>query len=360
MFKKSHYPLDTVLASLVFILMSLGLVMLLSASYPIGETKEGDPYFYITRQLQHAGLGLIAMLFLWKTPYQYWLKMGNIILGISAFLLVLVLVPGIGITAGGARRWLPFFSIQPSELAKIAVVIFVARSLSRKGEMANTFSHGFLPQFLVMLIFAGLIILEKDLGGAMIIVALVIGLLFLTGLRQIYFFVLALMAVPAVWVLISLFRYRMDRIIGWRNPWLDPQGVGYPILNSFYAFANGGLTGVGPGASTQKLSFLPEVHTDYIFSIVGEELGFLGVVGVAVLFLLLCCRGFQISLMAKDLGGFYLAPGLTMVIILPAFLNMGVALSIWPAKGLPLPFFSHGGSSLLVSCVAIGLLLNIA
>ncbi|MDR1576679.1 MAG: putative lipid II flippase FtsW [Deltaproteobacteria bacterium] len=360
MISKSKTPLDTVLASLVFILMALGLIMLLSASYSIGELSKGDPYYFIFRQLRHALLGVVAILVLWKVPYQFWLRFGNVIMLISVGLLVAVLIPGVGIKAGGATRWLPFLSIQPSELAKIAVVIFVAKSLSKKGELVNSFSHGFLPQFLVMLIFAGLILLEKDLGGALIIMTLVMGILFVAGLKHIYFFIIGAAAIPTVWGLISLFRYRLSRISGWYDPWIDPQNSGYPIIHSFFAFANGGLVGVGPGASVQKLSFLPEVHTDYIFSVVGEELGFIGVCGVALLFLIFCARGLKIGLMAKDLGGFYLAPGLTMVVILPAFLNMGVALSIWPSKGLPLPFFSYGGSSFVVSCLAVGLLLNIA
>ncbi|MDR2141130.1 MAG: putative lipid II flippase FtsW [Deltaproteobacteria bacterium] len=358
--KNSKVPLDTVLACLIIVLMMLGLVMLLSASYTPGEIEEGDPYFYIYRQLRHAALGILAIIALWRIPYQFWLRMSAIIMVTSVILLIVVLIPGVGVTVGGATRWLPFLSIQPSELAKLAVVIYTARSLSRKGELVNSFCHGFLPQFLVMITFVILILLEKDLGGSLIIMALVLSMLFMAGLRKIYFFALGSAAIPAIWALINVFQYRVSRISGWFDPWADPQKSGYPIIHSFFAFANGGLFGVGPGASVQKLSFLPEVHTDYIFCIVGEELGFIGVVGVAALFLALCCRGFKIGLMARDLGAFFLAPGLTMVVVLPAFLNMGVALSLWPSKGLPLPFFSYGGSSLVVSCAAMGILLNIA
>jgi cell division protein FtsW len=358
--ERSGIPLDTVLSSLLVVLFLSGLVMLLSASYTPGEIGMGDPYYYIIRQLKHAVLGIAAIIALWRIPYQFWLKLGMPILVFSIILLVLVLVPGMGIKAGGATRWLAFASIQPSELAKLAVVIYIAKSLSQKGELVNTFSYGFLPHFLVMILFVGLILLEKDLGGALIISTLIMTMLFVAGLRFIYFIVLALAAVPSLWGLITLFQYRLSRISGWFDPWSDPQKSGYSIIHSFFAFANGGIAGVGPGASTQKLSFLPEVHTDYIFSVVGEELGYIGVVAVASLFLCLCCRGLQISRLARDLGGFYLAPGLTLVVGLPAFLNMGVALSLWPSKGLPLPFFSYGGSSLLVSCAAMGILLNIA
>ncbi|MDR2421849.1 MAG: putative lipid II flippase FtsW [Deltaproteobacteria bacterium] len=360
MFKKNKVPLDTVLASLATVLLALGLVMLLSASHAVGEAKMGDPYFYALRQFRHAVLGVVAMIVLWKIPYQFWLRWANAILALSVVSLVVVLIPGVGVSAGGATRWLPFASVQPSEMAKIAAVVYAARSLSQKGDLANSFSHGFLPQFLVAAIFVGLILMEKDLGGAIIVMTLILAMLFVAGLKHIYFVILAAAAVPAIWGLISLFQYRLRRISGWLEPWSDPQGSGYPILHSFYAFANGGLLGVGAGASTQKLSFLPEAHTDYIFSIVGEELGFVGVVAVAFAFLAFCCRGLKIGLLAKDLGGFYLAPGLTMAVALPAFLNMGVALALWPAKGLPLPFFSYGGSSLMVSCAAVGILLNVA
>jgi cell division protein FtsW len=358
--KKDWIPLDTVLASLIFVLLLLGLVMLFSASYAMGEIDRGDPYYYIYRQLKHAALGVVAMVALWKIPYQFWLRWANLIMALSVLLLIIVLIPGVGVSAGGATRWLPFLSVQPSELAKLAVVVYVAKSLSQKGELADSFSHGFLPQFFIATIFVLLILWEKDLGGALIVMALVLSLLFVAGLRNIYFIILGAAAIPAVWGLISLFPYRLSRISAWYDPWSDPQNSGYSILHSFYAFANGGATGVGPGAGVQKLGFLPEVHTDYIFSVVGEELGFVGVFAVAFLFLGLCCRGLKIGLNARDLGGFYLAPGLTMVVTLPAFLNMGVALSIWPSKGLPLPFFSYGGSSLFVSCVALGILLNVA
>ncbi|MDR1872295.1 MAG: putative lipid II flippase FtsW [Deltaproteobacteria bacterium] len=360
LFRRSKVPLDTVLATLILFLLAIGLVMLQSASYTPGAIDHGDPYYYIQRQLRHAVLGFLAILALWKIPYQFWLKLAPAILAVSVVSLIAVLIPGVGVTAGGATRWLPFASIQPSELAKLAVVIYTARSLSQKGDLVNSFSHGFLPQLLTMVIFVILILLEKDLGGAMIIMALIFTMLFVAGLRYIYFIILGVVAIPTIWIMIGVFSYRVSRISGWFDPWSDPQNSGYPIIHSFFAFANGGLTGTGPGASIQKLSFLPEVHTDYIFSVVGEELGFIGVFIVAFLFLCLCCRGLKIGLMAKDLGGFYLAPGLTMVVVIPAFLNMGVALSLWPSKGLPLPFFSYGGSSLIVTCAAMGILLNIA
>ncbi|MDR0549324.1 MAG: putative lipid II flippase FtsW [Deltaproteobacteria bacterium] len=360
MFKSNKVPLDTVLAVLVIILMALGLVMLYSAGYSPGEKIKNDPYYFFNRQAAHSVLGFIVMLILWKIPYQFWLRFSNIIMGLSVLALIAVLIEGVGVTVGGATRWLPFLSIQPSELAKLAVVIWVAKSLSQKGELVNTFRHGFLPAFLITLVFSILILKEKDLGGALIIVALVMGLLFVAGIKKIYFFIMGAASIPACWFMINLFRYRVSRISGWFDPWSDPQKSGYPILHSFFGFANGGLTGVGPGGSAQKLSFLPEVHTDYIFTVVGEELGFIGVFIVAFLFLLLCARGLKIAKMAKDLGGFFLAPGLIMVVVLPAFLNMGVALSLWPSKGLPLPFFSYGGSSYFISCVAIGILFNIA
>jgi cell division protein FtsW len=355
-------PIDTILLTLILALMGIGLVSLLSASYWVADGKFGDHYYFFYKQLRHAAYGILIILILHRIPYQIWVKYSFYIMAISGVSLILVLIPQLSITANGAGRWLKYVYIQPSEMAKVAVVFYLAKYLSKKGELARTFFHGFVPSLILAAIFCLLIVKEKDLGGAIILASIVFTLMFVSGQKIKFFFLLVGMAAVEIRHLITSpgFEYRMDRIRGYIDPWSDPQGYGYPIIHSLFAFANGGIFGVGPGNSIQKQFFLPEVHTDYIFSVVGEEVGFLGVVIVAILFLGLCVRGFMVSKTAKDMSGFYLAVGLTMIVVLPAFVNMGVAISLLPAKGLPLPFFSYGGSSLLASCVSMGVLLNIA
>jgi cell division protein FtsW len=238
--------------------------------------------------------------------------------------------------------------------------MFMAWSLARCGEMAKDFWYGFMPHLMILVVFGLLIVLEKDLGGAIIIAVLIIALCFLSGLPKIYFVIFTLFLGLCTWYYITSYGYRLDRISGWLDPFADPQGKGYVIIHSFYAFANGGIFGVGPGQSLEKLFFIPEVHTDYVFAVVGEEMGLVGVILVSGLFLGFAYRGFMIGKAATNLYDYYLACGAAMIITLPAFVNIGVALSIWPSKGLALPFFSYGGSNMLVSCMAVGLLINVA
>ncbi|MDR1657355.1 MAG: putative lipid II flippase FtsW [Deltaproteobacteria bacterium] len=353
------YRPDTVLLCLIVILIGLGTVMLLSASFVKAEFEFRNPYFFFSAQLRNVAVGALAMLILSQIDYRIWLKYSRYILIFAAMLLILLLLPGMAKLVKGSGRWLSFLPFQPSEAAKLAVVIGLSQYYARIGDLKYRFGYGFVAPFLLMTLFGGLIALERDLGGPIVIVLVVVLMMVASGIRFKHFSFLLVMAFP-LYYLITAFPHRMSRLSSWHNPWLDPLDSGYNIIHSFYAFASGGLFGSGLGLGQQKMYFLPEGHTDFIFSILGEELGFAGVVGTCALFFWLAARGFSIASSSKTVGGHHLGVGLTLTILVPALLNMCVALSIIPAKGLPLPFFSYGGSSMVVSCAALGILMNIA
>ncbi|MGL4208880.1 MAG: putative lipid II flippase FtsW [Candidatus Adiutrix sp.] len=359
---EKRLPLDAFLLVLILSLSGLGLVMLLSASSIMAETRFGHSGYFFKPQMRHMLLGLIVMFTLYRVPYQFWAKMAYPVLAINLILLILVLVPGMGHTVSGATRWLRFagISIQPSEIAKLSIVFYLAYSLSRKGDKAKTFFHGFVPHLLVLGLTVSLILLEPDLGTAICVVLIAFTMMFVAGAKISHMLGLVLMGLPLLYYQIVNYPYRIKRIAAFLDPWADPQGAGYHIIHSFYAFASGGIWGQGPGAGQQKLFFLPEAHTDFIFSVAAEELGLIGVIVIALLFLALCFRGLSIARSACDMCGVYMAIGTTMVVALPAFLNMGVVVALFPTKGLPLPFFSYGGTYLLICFAAMGILLNVA
>ncbi len=355
-------PVDALLLVLILALSGLGLVMLLSSSSIMAEQRFGDEYFFFQPQVRNMVIGLVLMLGLSRVPYQFWLKMAYPVLLLTLGGLVLVLLPGIGHEVGGAHRWirLPGFSFQPSEAAKLAMVIYLTYSLSRKGERTGSFAYGFLPHLIVLGLTVGLILLEPDLGTAICVVVIAFTMMFVAGTKIWHMAVLGLAAAPLMYYQIVNYTFRLKRIAAFLNPWEDPMDSGYHIIHSFYAFASGGLWGQGPGAGQQKLFFLPEPHTDFIFSVMAEELGLAGVVMVGILFLWLVVRGLSIARAARDYCGVYLALGCTMMVGMPAFFNMCVVTALVPTKGLPLPFFSYGGTNLLVTFAAMGLLMNVA
>jgi cell division protein FtsW len=338
------------------------LAFLFSASYLKAEVSSSSPYFYVLKQLESLKFGLVALLLTYFIPTKFWFKASLFGLIIAVLLLYMALTETFGIKAMGAYRWVKIldYRFQPSEFSKLALILFLARFLARHGELTKGLSYGFLPSLIFMAFFGFLIILEKDLGGAIVLAILILGMNLVSELKIRYFVIFTVLLGISFWVLVMSQEYRISRIDGWLDPFRDPQGAGYPILHSFYAFARGGIFGVGPGASVEKQFYIPEVHTDYIFSVVGEELGLVGVIFVAGLFLFFTARGFMIAKAATKLSDYYLAIGATLIISIPAFINMGVTLSIWPAKGLPLPFFSYGGSNLFFNLAAVGFLLNIA
>ncbi|UQZ88693.1 putative lipid II flippase FtsW [Deltaproteobacteria bacterium Smac51] len=355
-------PIDAFLLVLILALSGMGLVMLFSSSSIMAEQRYGDAYFFFRPQLRHMVLGFIIMLAASRVPYQFLMKLAYPILIMTLILLAMVIVPGIGHKVGGASRWLrlPGVSIQPSEMAKLAIVIYMAYSLSRKGEKTGSFFYGFVPHLIVLGATIPLILAEPDLGTAVCIVVIAFAMMFVAGTKIWHIAALGLAAMPLLYYQIVNYSFRLKRITAFIDPWSDPSGAGYHIIHSFYAFAAGGLWGQGPGAGQQKLFFLPEPHTDFIFSVVAEELGLAGVLIIAILFLLLVYRGLKIAMTAVDYCGVYLALGCTMVVGLPAFFNMAVVTALLPTKGLPLPFFSYGGTNLLVCFAAMGILLNVA
>lgn len=343
-------------------LTAFGLVMVYSSSSALAEKRYLDSAYFFKHQLFHVVLGLGFMTFLARLDYEKyrtwtWYAVGGIFLA-----LVLVLIPGIGHRAGGAARWLRlgFISLQPAELAKVAMVLFLARYLSERQADSKSLFKVFLPCLGV----AGLMVLpilaEPDLGMTLTVLSLTLVMLCVSGTRITYLVVIVAAASPLLYRLVWLVPYRRDRVFAFLNPWEDPAGTGFQIIHSFLALGSGGFWGTGLGGSKQKLFYLPEPHTDFILSVLGEELGLWGLVAVLALFLVLVWRGVQTALNARDLFGTYLALGCTLIIGLQAFVNASVVMGMLPTKGLTLPFLSYGGSSILANFACLGLLLSVA
>ena len=358
----THRFYDHLLLLIVFILVGIGIVMVYSSSSISAAARFGDGIHFLKRQSCFALIGLLFMLLVMNIRYQTLKRFVYPIFITSLLLLILVLIPGIGTSIGGSTRWFRIgpLSFQPSEFAKLALIIFLAYSLSKKGKKIKSFSIGFLPHLIVTLLMSALVLLQPDFGTAMILIFLFFILMFVAGSKFIYLtYVLSAMSVGC-YFLISCVGYRLDRVIAYLNPWEDPTSTGFQIIQSFLAFGSGGLWGVGLGSGKQKLFYLPEPHTDFIFSIIGEELGFMGVLSIIILFIILFCCGVRISTKAPDIFGTYLALGITSLIILHTVINLGVVMGLLPTKGSTLPFISYGGTSLVTNLISIGILLNIS
>ncbi len=352
---------DHVLMISTLLLLGLGLVMVFSSSGVLASDKYHDPAFFLKKQLIYAVLGVGLMLFVRRIPYHKYNNLAYVILLVSLVLLILVLIPGIGTRIRSASRWIKLgpLVIQPSEFAKLAMIIFLAYSMARKQEKIQFFSIGFLPHIVVAGIFILLIEKEPDFGTAMALAGITFLMLFVGGTRLTHIFLAVLSAAPLVIYVIIKNKMRLERVTTFIDPWKYAQESGYQLIHSLYAIGSGGFWGLGLGKSREKLFYLPDSHTDFIFSILSEELGFLGVITVISLFAILIFRGLIISIRAQDNFGAYLAMGLTALIGLQAAINMAVVSGLMPTKGLSLPFISYGGSSLLVNMIAVGILLNI-
>lgn len=352
---------DRLLIISMLMLVAVGVVMVYSTSYIVAMKRFGDEYFFVKKHLTYAVAGMILFIAATKIPYETWRKLAYPALIGAAVLLIFIYIPGMGFTAGGARRWVRIgpVSFQPSEPAKLAVIIFLAYSLAAKYEKIKTFSVGFLPNILLPGLVILLILGEPDLGTSITVALLVLLMMFVAGVRTRYIAGMGLIALPFVWLVINNFAYMMNRILIFIDPWKDPEGRGFQMVQSFLAFGNGGFNGVGLGEGKQKLFFLPEAHTDFILSVIGEELGLLGVGFVMSFYALFLYCGVKIAMKATDLHGRYLALGLTFMVVLQAAINMAVVMGLLPPKGLPLPFISYGGTSLVVNMLAVGILLNI-
>jgi len=353
---------DVWLFGLVLALLSLGVVMVYSASAIIAAERFGDPFFFLKRQLFWALLGGGCLWGALALDYRRLERLVIPLLALSLVLLVLVLVPPFGQSINGTRRWfrVASLSFQPVELAKFALVIYLAAFFTRNQAQVQSFAKGLLPVLLVAGVMAGLTILQPDLGNSLALVVLPLALAYLAGARVTHMAAIALAALPVVALLIAMKPYRLRRMVAFMNPWDDPQGSGFQIIQSFLAIGSGGMLGRGLGESKQKLFYLPEPHTDFIFAIIGEELGLLGATAVIVLLALLIWRGLRVGLRAPDAFGGYLALGLTVMLATQTLVNLGVVMGALPTKGLPLPFISFGGSALCTTMFSAGILLNIS
>jgi cell division protein FtsW len=355
--------IDYVLLSIIVIFYGLGIVMVYSASINEG-LKLGNPTYFLQRQITWAVMSLFACIIFIFIDYTVLARQRKLLVwGIVILLLTLLFPPFIkaGIVHP-SRRWFRFSSIgfQPSEFAKIVLIVYLAAILSKKKERINDFYRGFLPPFLIVSAIAFLILLEPDFSTAVILFFIAILMFFVVGIRSLSIVSLFLVAIPAVLLMISGKGYRRERIMGFINPWSDPTDKGYQIIQSFKAFAYGGFFGVGLGRSVQKMRYLPIPHTDFIFAIIAEEMGFFGIVLVLILYMLFAYRGFTIAFAQRSMYEFLLAFGITSLIVWEAVLNIAVVTGLLPSTGISLPFLSYGGSSLLANSVLAGILLNIS
>jgi cell division protein FtsW len=359
---KERLRFDFILLIVTLALVGFGIVMVYSTSAIMAGDRFQDPYYFLKKQAFFAGVGFLLMIFMMFFPYTILKRLAYPILILSVLLLVAVLIPGIGYRAGGAMRWLKIQSVsfQPSEFAKLGLIIFLAYFLTKKEEKIRSFSFGFLPTLLLSGLVIILVAKEPDLGAALFLSTMVFFLLFVSGARVIYILSALLLAVPMIYTLMMNVGYRYKRLMSFIRPWEDPTGTSFQIIQSFLSFGSGGLFGLGLGEGRQKLFFLPAPHTDFIFSVIGEELGLVGAMGVVLLFFIFTMRGIQIGLSLDDRFGTYLALGITLMISLQAVIHMAVVLGLLPTKGLTLPFISYGGTSLITNMVGMGILLHLS
>jgi cell division protein FtsW len=350
-----------IIISVIF-LPAIGMLMVYSTSSVYALEKFGDASYFLKRQAIYLSIGFTVMIVLMRLDYQVLKRFVYPAYIIGLLILSLVLVPGLGKEIGGARRWINLGagSFQPAEVAKFLLVFYLAYSLMKKKDKMDTFLVGFVSHVLIVGLYIILILLEPDFGMSVVLLVLLFGMLFIGGVNIRYIAVSGFISVLFLsWAVMS-HGYRMNRIMAFLNPWKDPLGSGYQTVQSFMAFSLGGVTGSGLGNSSQKLLFLPEAHTDFIFSIIGEELGLLGVISIIVGFGFLMIRGLRIALRVPDLFGCYLVFGCIMLITLQAGINMAVAVGLFPTKGLTLPFISYGGTSLISSLAAMGIVLSVS
>lgn len=356
--------IDKTLLSVVLVLLAFGLIMISSAGVIYAETRYGDSYFLFKRQLLYGVTpGLLALWFFQKMDYRIWRKFAVPFFFLSVIFLILVFVPGIGSRVYGASRWLQLgpFSFQPSEMAKLAVVIYLAAWLESRGkEKIKDFFEGLIP-FAGIVGLIGLLIMKQPDTGTFGVIALTsFVVFFMSGAKFKHLFSIASIGAMGLWILVKLEPYRFNRILAFLDPGADPQGIGYQINQALLAIGSGGLFGLGLGHSRQKFNYLPEPVGDSIFAVIGEEAGFIGAFILITLFLMLALRGIKIAKNAPDTFGKLVATGITMWILMQAFINIGANIALIPLTGIPLPFISYGGTSLVFLLSSVGILLNIS
>jgi len=346
----------------VLFLVGIGVVMVYSASSALALKKFGSDYFFLKKHALFAFAGIIILVISRHFPYRYYRPLAYPLLGLSLALLAIIQFTDLGFSAGGSTRWMRLgsFSFQPSEFARFALVIYLAYSLEKKADRIKCFSIGFLPHVLVLGAMMVLIFIQPDFGSVFILGALAWFLLFIGGVRMSQLLAAMIVILPVAYLFLINAEYRAKRILGFLNPWEYSTDEGYQIVHSLMAFGTGGFWGTGIGKGYQKLFYLPEPHTDFIFSVIGEELGLLGVLIIIALYAWIVIRGIAIARSAPDLFATYLAAGLTIAMGLQIVVNMGVTLGLLPTKGLTLPLLSYGGTSLLLNMASVGILMNIS
>ena len=353
---------DKILLYSVIIISLFGLLMIYSSSNIWAEYKFNDSFHYVKYQGIFFIIGLILMWIVSKIDYKLYYQKSNAIIITCFILLILVLIPGIGSVRNGSRSWFGIGSlgIQPSEAAKLGLIIFTSKYLSNSNKFVKSYTQGVFPILGITLLFFGLIMLQPDLGTGVILVIAIISLLFIAGVNMKFFLAGGGVGIIGIVVLIIIAAYRMDRITSFLDPWKDALGTGFQIIQSLYAVGPGGLLGLGFGNSIQKHFYLPEPQTDFIFSIIAEEFGVAGALIVVGLFSIILWRSIKISLNTKDLFSKYLSFGMIFQIIFQALMNLMVVIGLIPVTGVTLPFLSYGGSSLLITMISMGILLNIS
>lgn len=357
-------PLDGLLVYTVIALLMFGLIMVYSASAFEAAHSTGGSTYYLLHDFVNIAISLVAITVVVRIPLAVWRQASPYLLLGGMAALVLVLIPHVGVRVNGSARWLSLGvgNVQPSEFFKLFLVLYLAGYLVRRQEQLSEFTHGILTVATLLMVTGVLLLLEPDMGSEVILWAVAFGMLFLGGVRLSHFLAVVIAGAGAGVVLTVASRYRERRIIGFLHPFAQAKGDGYQLVQSLMAFGRGGLFGRGLGRSLQKLYFLPAAHTDFLFAIIAEEFGFVGVVVVTILFAIIIVRAFQIAEAARrfnDIYASYVAQGIGLLLGLEVSINMGVNMGVLPTKGLALPLLSYGGSSTLVSCVAIGLLLRI-
>ena len=356
--------LDPVLLIASLALLGIGLVMVTSASISIADRNLSSPFYYLQRQTLYVMLGLMAGWLVYQLRLVYWEKSGMALLGLSLFLLIMVLIPGIGKEVNGSTRWISLgvFNLQVSEAVKLFLIIYVAGYLVRHGETVRTSIWGFIKPMMMIGLAAFLLLEQPDFGATVVIIGTVLAMMYLGGVHFVQFLIFVGLFSSAAYVLIVTSPYRMERMTSFLNPWADPYNSGFQLTQSLIAIGTGGWFGTGLGGSVQKLFYLPEAHTDFLFAVLSEELGFLGVFTIIALYAVVFYRAIQIGLQAEKCGNrfaAYVAYGIGIWLAMQATINIGVNMGVLPTKGLTLPMMSYGGSSVIICCMAIGLLLRI-
>ncbi|MGE5395935.1 MAG: putative lipid II flippase FtsW [Chitinophagales bacterium] len=355
-------PPDFILFIVTLILLCIGLIMVSSASAVTAGYRLDNPYFFMKKQVLWVALGIIVMIITMRVNYEKLRELSLPAIIIAIVLLLVVFIPGVGKAVKGSTRqiYLGLFNLSPSELAKVCMVLFMSSSLARHMDGIKDAVRGLLPHLILIGLICGLVMMQPDLGTTFIIAVTAFVMLSVAGARWEHMALMAMVGVMALALLIYFEPYRMIRFTAFLNPWKYPTSFGFQTIQSLYALGSGGIFGVGLGLSRQKFFYLPEQHTDFIFAILGEELGYLGVLVVLTLFLIFAWRGIKTALNAPDAFGSFLAVGATSLIIIQAMVNIGVVSGALPVTGIPLPFISYGGSSLVITMISVGLLLNVS